>query len=152
MATRREGEHGGADTSLRDMIFRSPGGSDPLNLRADLRAGDLASLVGIAAYRSIERAGQKVRIADFSQTLILQEQPPRRTALKFSLAGPVVARRTPFAPPVLLLSLLLVGTALTGCQQKPASQETKPKPAQGTAGPIVKYGVPVVPARWIQFC
>jgi predicted dehydrogenase len=64
MATRREGEHGGADTSLRDMIFRSPGGSDPLNLRADLRAGALASLVGIAAYRSIERAGQKVRIAD----------------------------------------------------------------------------------------
>ncbi|HEU0006774.1 MAG TPA: gfo/Idh/MocA family oxidoreductase, partial [Terriglobia bacterium] len=64
MATRREGEHGGADTSLRDMIFRSPGGSDPLNLRADLRAGALASLVGIAAYRSIERAGQKIRIAD----------------------------------------------------------------------------------------
>jgi predicted dehydrogenase len=64
MATRREGEHGGADTSLRDMIFRDPGGSDPLNLRADLRAGALASLVGIAAYRSIERAGRKVRIAD----------------------------------------------------------------------------------------
>ena len=64
MATRREGEHGGSDTSLRDMIFRTPGGSDPLNLRADLRAGALASLVGIAAYRSIERAGQKVRISD----------------------------------------------------------------------------------------
>ncbi|MEW5975663.1 MAG: Gfo/Idh/MocA family oxidoreductase [Acidobacteriota bacterium] len=64
MATRREGEHGGADTSLRDMIFRTAETSDPLNLRADLRAGALASLVGIAAYRSIERAGQKIRIAD----------------------------------------------------------------------------------------
>jgi len=64
MATRREGEHGGADASLRDMIFRTPGGSDPLNLRADLRAGALASLIGIAAYRSIERSGQRVRIPD----------------------------------------------------------------------------------------
>jgi predicted dehydrogenase len=64
MATRREGEHGGADASLRDMIFRTPSGSDPLNLRADLRAGALASLIGIAAYRSIERSGQKIRIPD----------------------------------------------------------------------------------------
>jgi predicted dehydrogenase len=64
MATRREGEHGGADTSLRDMIFRTPNASDPLNLRAGLRAGALASLVGIAAYRSIERGGQKIRVGD----------------------------------------------------------------------------------------
>jgi hypothetical protein len=46
------------------MIFRTAGGSDPLNLRADLRAGALASLIGIAAYRSIERSGQRVRIPD----------------------------------------------------------------------------------------
>jgi predicted dehydrogenase len=64
LATRREGEHGGADASLRDMIFKNPNGSDPLNLRADLRAGALASLIGIAAYRSIERGGQRIRIGD----------------------------------------------------------------------------------------
>jgi len=33
-------------------------------LRADLRAGALSSLIGIAAYKSIERGGQAVRIND----------------------------------------------------------------------------------------
>ena len=61
---RRTGGHGGADTSLHDLIFRGAQGSDPLGLRADLRAGALASLIGIAAYRSIERGGQTIRIKD----------------------------------------------------------------------------------------
>ncbi|MFN0118979.1 MAG: Gfo/Idh/MocA family protein [Blastocatellia bacterium] len=61
---RREGGHGGSDSSLHDLIFRGAGQPDPLGLRADLRAGALASLIGIAAYRSIERGGQIVRIKD----------------------------------------------------------------------------------------
>jgi predicted dehydrogenase len=58
----REGGHGGADTSLHDLIFRGLPKDDSLGLRADLRAGALASLIGIAAYRSIERGGQTVKI------------------------------------------------------------------------------------------
>ncbi len=64
--------------------------------------------------------------------------------MRFSIAGPIVARKTPFAPPGLWLSLFLASTLLTGCRPKPASQETKQEPAQGTAEPVVKYGVPVV--------
>jgi hypothetical protein len=60
---RREGEHGGADASLRDLIFRGAQ-RDPLGLRANLRDGALSSLIGIAAYRSIERGGQTIRIKD----------------------------------------------------------------------------------------
>jgi hypothetical protein len=37
---------------------------DPLGLRADVRAGALSSLIGIAARRSIERSSQTVRIGD----------------------------------------------------------------------------------------
>jgi predicted dehydrogenase len=58
----REGGHGGADTSLHDLIFRGLPKDDPLGLRADLRDGALSSLVGIAGYRSIERGGQTVKI------------------------------------------------------------------------------------------
>lgn len=64
--------------------------------------------------------------------------------MKFSTAGPIVARITSFALPVLWLSLLLASTLLTGCQAKHTSQETEKEPAQGTAEPVVKYGVPVV--------
>jgi len=60
----RKGGHGGADGSLQDLIFRNQPTADPLGLRADLRAGALASLIGIAAYRSIERGGRAVKIAD----------------------------------------------------------------------------------------
>ena len=60
----RKGGHGGADGSLQDLIFRNQPTADPLGLRADLRAGVLASLIGIAAYRSIERGGKAVKIAD----------------------------------------------------------------------------------------
>ena len=38
-----------------------------MNLRADLRAGALSSLIGIAAYHSIERGGAPVRIADLAK-------------------------------------------------------------------------------------
>jgi predicted dehydrogenase len=58
----REGGHGGADASLQDLLFRNEPASDPLHLRAGLRAGVLSSLVGIAARHSIERGGQVVKI------------------------------------------------------------------------------------------
>jgi predicted dehydrogenase len=61
---RLPGGHGGADTSIRNLVFRNEPASDPLGLRADVTAGALSSLVGIAAYRSIERGGAPVRIAD----------------------------------------------------------------------------------------
>ncbi|MFN0084634.1 MAG: Gfo/Idh/MocA family protein [Blastocatellia bacterium] len=61
---RREGGHGGSDGSLHDLIFRGAERPDPLGLRADLRAGAMASLIGIAAYKSIELGGQKIRIGD----------------------------------------------------------------------------------------
>jgi hypothetical protein len=60
----RTSGHGGADGSLQDLIFRNQPSADPLGLRADLRAGALASLIGIAAYKSIERGGKSVKIAD----------------------------------------------------------------------------------------
>jgi predicted dehydrogenase len=56
--------HNGADASLQHLIFRNPSGPDPLHLRAGVQAGALSSLMGIAAYRSIERDGQPIRIAD----------------------------------------------------------------------------------------
>jgi predicted dehydrogenase len=63
MEAKREGGHGGADTSIQDLIFR-PKGSDPLSLRADMRAGALSSLIGIAARHSIEGGNRTVRISD----------------------------------------------------------------------------------------
>jgi predicted dehydrogenase len=60
----RAGGHGGADTSLHDLIFRGLPKDDPLSLRANFRDGALASLIGIAARRSIERGGQTVKIND----------------------------------------------------------------------------------------
>ncbi len=66
LEARREGTHEGADTSIQDLIFRQQNAPDPLGLRADLRAGALSSLIGIAAYRSIERRGEKVRISDLA--------------------------------------------------------------------------------------
>jgi predicted dehydrogenase len=66
LEARREGTHGGADSSLQDLIFRQKDAPDPLGLRADLRAGALSSLIGIAAYRSIERGGEKVKISNLA--------------------------------------------------------------------------------------
>jgi len=59
---RRRGGHGGADTAIQELIFRNQDGPDPLGLRADLYAGARSSLIGIAAYRSIERGGVPVKI------------------------------------------------------------------------------------------
>jgi len=60
----RTGGHGGADGSLHDLLFRNEPAVDPLGLRADVRAGAFASLVGIAARHSIERGGSVVRIQE----------------------------------------------------------------------------------------
>ncbi|HXK60325.1 MAG TPA: Gfo/Idh/MocA family oxidoreductase [Acidobacteriota bacterium] len=59
---KRQGEHGGADDQLKELLFR-PGHRDPLNRRAGSRAGVLSSLIGIAARQSIE-TGETVRIKD----------------------------------------------------------------------------------------
>jgi len=64
LGAERTGGHGGSDSSLHDLIFRGLPKDDPLGLRADLRAGMMASLIGIAAYRSIERGGQTIKIND----------------------------------------------------------------------------------------
>jgi predicted dehydrogenase len=60
----RKGGHGGSDMGVKDLVFRLGEISDPLGLKAGARAGAMSSLIGIAAYRSIERDGQKVRISD----------------------------------------------------------------------------------------
>ena len=56
------GTHGGSDDKLRDKIFL-PDQPDELNQMADSRAGLMASLIGIAAVKSIE-TGQQVNISD----------------------------------------------------------------------------------------
>jgi predicted dehydrogenase len=61
------GTHNGADISLQRSIFRASSEPDPLHLRAGVEAGAQSSLVGIGAYRSIERDGQPVRIADLAK-------------------------------------------------------------------------------------
>jgi len=60
----RAGGHGGADPGVRDLIFRGGDPADPLQLKAGSVAGAYSSLVGIAAYRSIERGGEKLKIAN----------------------------------------------------------------------------------------
>jgi predicted dehydrogenase len=55
-----EGGHGGADASLKDLIFR-PETPDPMNQYAGSRAGVMSSLIGIAARQSIE-TGKRVKI------------------------------------------------------------------------------------------
>lgn len=64
---RRAGGHGGADPSLRDLIFREWEQPDPLGLKASSLAGAYSSLVGIAGYRSIERGGERVKLADLAK-------------------------------------------------------------------------------------
>jgi len=63
MEAQRDGGHGGADTSIQDLIFR-PKTSDSLDLYAGLRAGALSSLIGIAARHSIEGGSHTVKIKD----------------------------------------------------------------------------------------
>ena len=62
-AEEQAGGHGGGDPSVRDLIFRGSD-SDPLGLKAGSLAGAWSSLVGIAAYRSIERGGERVNLAN----------------------------------------------------------------------------------------
>jgi predicted dehydrogenase len=64
MEAQRDGGHGGADTSIQDLIFRGAKGSDPLDLRADMRAGALSSLIGIAARHSIEGGSHTIKVKD----------------------------------------------------------------------------------------
>jgi predicted dehydrogenase len=58
------GGHRDADASTRDLLFRNRPADDTLKLRATLREGAVAALVGIAAYRSIERGGRTVKIKE----------------------------------------------------------------------------------------
>ena len=60
----RVGGHDGADTLVQELVFRGLPKDDKLGLRADVRAGALSSLIGIAARKSIEQGGQTINIAD----------------------------------------------------------------------------------------
>ncbi len=55
-------EHGGADYRIKAMLFQ-PGFKDELGQHADLRAGIMSSLIGIAGYTSIERR-ERIRVQD----------------------------------------------------------------------------------------
>jgi len=59
---RKAGTHGGADTSIKDMLFK-PGMKDELGHRAGMRAGIMSAIIGIAAYTSIETR-KKIKISD----------------------------------------------------------------------------------------
>ena len=59
---KKKGEHGGADMKLKDILF-VPGHPDPLNKKADSKAGVMASLIGIGARESIQ-SGKRVKIKD----------------------------------------------------------------------------------------
>ncbi len=61
----REGTHGGADSRIRDHLFR-PETPDPLRQRADSRAGAMSVLIGVAANQSIA-TGLPVGIQDLLQ-------------------------------------------------------------------------------------
>jgi predicted dehydrogenase len=56
------GGHGGGDSRLQDMIFRTPGKTDPFERTAGLRDGAMSILIGVAARKSIE-SGEPVKIA-----------------------------------------------------------------------------------------
>ena len=59
---RRQGSHGGSDSLIRDHVF-IPDSPDPLKQRAGARAGIMSSIIGIAAYRSIEK-GRPIKVAE----------------------------------------------------------------------------------------
>jgi len=56
----RTGSHGGSDKLIRDHVF-IPESPDEMGHRAGPRAGVMSAIIGIAAYRSIEK-GRPVRI------------------------------------------------------------------------------------------
>ncbi len=59
---RVRGGHGGSDTLIKDVLFK-PGAKDELGQRAGMREGIMSSIIGIAAYTSIERK-KPVKITD----------------------------------------------------------------------------------------
>lgn len=69
-----QGGHGGADMHLKNMLFKLDH-PDPMGLLAGSRAGVMASLVRIAARRSIE-TGRQVKIKDLLDTLPEHEALP----------------------------------------------------------------------------
>jgi predicted dehydrogenase len=64
----QSGGHGGTDSAMRDLIFRKRQAEDPLDLRAGVHAGAASSLLGIAAYRSIERGGERIKISSLRRS------------------------------------------------------------------------------------
>jgi predicted dehydrogenase len=58
------GGHGGADPSLHNLLFRQAQAPDPFGLHGGTRAGVHASLIGIGAYRSIDRGGAVIKLRD----------------------------------------------------------------------------------------
>jgi predicted dehydrogenase len=61
----KAGGHGGGDILLKDKIFKTASGPDPLRQAAGTRDGALSILVGIAARQSIE-TGKPVKIGDLT--------------------------------------------------------------------------------------
>lgn len=59
---RRSGSHGGSDKLIRDHVF-IPESPDEMKHRAGARAGIMSAIIGIAAYRSIEK-GRPVKIKE----------------------------------------------------------------------------------------
>jgi predicted dehydrogenase len=58
-----EGEHGGGDNRLRDIIFRKVDAPPYMRL-PDSRAGAMSCLTGIAARTSVEQGGRPIKITD----------------------------------------------------------------------------------------
>ncbi len=59
------GGHGGGDPRLHAYLFKGENQNDPLKQSADVRAGAMAILVGIAARNSID-TGKPIKIADLT--------------------------------------------------------------------------------------
>ncbi len=62
------GGHGGADTELRDRLFRHPDRTDPITQMADLRAGMMSIGIGMAANASMAE-GRNVKLSEFYDEL-----------------------------------------------------------------------------------
>ncbi len=67
-----EGGHGGADPLLLENLFAETGERDPLQRRADFRAGGWSVMTGICANRSIE-LGKPVAIDELIHNLPLPD-------------------------------------------------------------------------------
>jgi predicted dehydrogenase len=87
------GGHDGADASLRDMIFRNRPSEDPLSLGAGTQAGIDSSLIGIATYRSIERGGQLVGIADLLKSSLASVPEAGEERASHRISNPAASTR-----------------------------------------------------------